>query len=54
LQGGREQTRLLGTFADLARAEGPDHVDLTPPRFPAIEDCLDVTSAAADRAAGGR
>jgi acyl-CoA thioesterase len=49
-QDGRQQTRLLGTFADLAQAEGPDHLELTPPRLPPIEDCLDVTTAA-DRAA---
>jgi acyl-CoA thioesterase len=50
-QQGRQQTRLLGTFADLAQADGPDRLDLTPPRFPPIEDCLDVTTAAAERVA---
>lgn len=51
-QADRQLTRLLGTFADLGRAEGPDLVDLPRPRLPPIEECLDVTSAAAERAAG--
>ncbi|TVP69741.1 MAG: thioesterase family protein [Nitriliruptor sp.] len=53
LQGGREQTRLLGAFGDLATAQGPDRVDLLPPRLPPIEDCLDVTAAAIARARAG-
>ncbi|MFO7960196.1 MAG: thioesterase family protein [Nitriliruptoraceae bacterium] len=53
-QSDRQLTRLLGTFADLARAEGPDRVDLTPPGFPPVQDCLDTTRAAAERAASGQ
>ena len=53
LQDGREQARLLGAFADLAAAEGPDRVDLAPPPLPPIEGCLDVTAAAAARARSG-
>lgn len=49
-QADHQLTRLLGTFGDLACAEGPDLVELTPPRLPPIEDCLDVTTAAAERA----
>ncbi len=53
LQEGREQARLLGAFGDLAAAEGPDRVDLAPPPLPPIEDCLDVTTAAVERARSG-
>jgi len=53
-QSGRQLTRLLGTFGDLTRAEGPELVGLTPPRFPPVEDCVDVTAAAAERAASRR
>ncbi len=53
-QDGRQHTRLLGTFADLACAEGPDRMELTPPPLPPIADCIDVTSAAAERAARHR
>lgn len=53
LQHGREQARLLGAFGDLATATGPDRVDLAPPAYPPIEDCLDVTTAAVERAAAG-
>lgn len=53
LQEGVECVRLLGAFGDLSTAEGPDRVDLTPPDYPPVDTCLDVTSAAVARAAAG-
>ncbi len=54
VQDGTERARLLGAFSDLSRASGLDRVDLAPPVYPPIEDCLDVTSAAVDAARAGR
>ena len=54
LQGGVECVRLLGAFGNLTAAQGPDRVDLTPPDYPPIEGCVDVTTAAAERAAAGQ
>lgn len=51
-QADRQLTHLLGTFADLGRAEGPDHVDLTPPPLPPVEACPAVTGVPAEGAAG--
>lgn len=53
LQDGAECVRLLGAFGDLASAEGWDRVDLAPPDYPPVAECVDVTSAAAARAAAG-
>jgi hypothetical protein len=53
LQAGRETLRALGTFADLGTVEGPSRLDLAPPPVPAIEDCLDVTTAARQQAEAG-
>ena len=53
LQDDRECVRLLGAFGDLATARGPERVDLSPPDLPAIEACIDVTTAAVERAAAG-
>ena len=53
LQDGAECVRLLGAFGDLATAAGLDRVDLTPPAYPPIEGCVDVTTAAEQRAAAG-
>jgi acyl-CoA thioesterase len=54
VQGGTERARLLGAFGDLARATGPTRVDLTPPAYPPVEACVDVTSAAVAAARDGR
>jgi acyl-CoA thioesterase len=43
LQDGVEQVRLLGTFGDLARADGPTRVVRTPPPLPPVEDVPDPT-----------
>lgn len=53
LQDGAECVRLLGAFGDLASAEGWDRVDLAPPDYPPVAECVDVTSAAVARAAAG-
>jgi len=53
-QDGIERARLLGAFSDLSRAEGPTRVDLQPPSYPPVEDCVDVTSAAIAAARDGR
>ncbi len=53
LQGDVECVRLLGAFGDLATAEGPDRLALAPPAYPPLEACIDVTSAAVERAAAG-
>jgi acyl-CoA thioesterase len=54
VQDGTERARLLGAFSDLSLASGLTRVDLTPPVFPPIEDCLDTTAAAAAAARAGR
>lgn len=54
LQNGEEQTRLLGAFADLGRAQGLTRVDLPEPDLPPLEACLDVTTAAVQAARDGR
>jgi len=41
VQDGREHVRLLGTFGDLARAEGPTHVLREPPGWPDVETLTD-------------
>ena len=38
LQDGRECVRLIGTFGDLSRAEGPSHVLRKPPPWPDVEE----------------
>jgi len=43
LQDGVEQVRLLGTFGDVTRAEGPSRVLRTAPPWPAVEDLPDPT-----------
>jgi acyl-CoA thioesterase len=53
-QDGIERARLLGAFSDLSRAEGPTRVDLQPPSYPPVEDCVDVTRAAIAAARDGR
>jgi acyl-CoA thioesterase len=53
VQDGRECTRLLGTFGDLAAADGPTRVDLAPPALPPVEDCVDATTRGRERAAQG-
>lgn len=45
LQDGREVLRVTGTFADLAQADGPTHVDGKPPSLPPVEECLDAKDA---------
>lgn len=54
VQDGTERARLLGAFSDLTRASGLTRVDLTPPAYPPIEDCLDATTAAVEAARAGR
>jgi acyl-coenzyme A thioesterase PaaI-like protein len=41
LQDGREHVRLLGTFGDLAHADGPTRVLREPPDWPAVESLTD-------------
>ncbi len=48
VQDGRECVRLLGTFGDLSRAEGPTRVLREPPPWPAV-DTLDEPLRAAPR-----
>ena len=39
-QGDAEAMRVLTTFGDLAKLDGPTHVSAAPPDLPPIEDCL--------------
>lgn len=48
LQDGRDCLRLLGTFADLSQARGPDLLLREPPRLPPVDACVDVAAAARD------
>jgi hypothetical protein len=48
LQDGVEQVRLLGTFGDLARAEGPTRVLRRTPDLPPVDELPDAMSAARD------
>lgn len=42
LRDGREVLRALGTFTDLARADGPRHISATPPPLPPREQCAQL------------
>jgi len=53
LQGGRERTRLLGTFADLGAADGPTRLDRPGLELPPRDDCVDATSRSLERAKDG-
>jgi hypothetical protein len=53
-QDGREIARLLATFGDLSRAEGPTRVDRRPPTLPARAECVAFTDEAERTAAAGR
>ncbi len=46
VQDGVEQVRLLGTFGDLTRAEGPTRVLRRTPDLPPVEDIRDALTAA--------
>lgn len=48
LQDGVEQVRLLGTFGDLARAEGPTKVLRRMPELPAVDELPDARPGATD------
>jgi acyl-CoA thioesterase len=50
LQEGVEQVRLLGTFGDLARAEGPTKVLRRMPDLPPVDELPDARTAAGDTA----
>jgi len=52
-QGGRERTRLLGTFADLGAADGPTRLDRPGLDLPPLDDCVDATSRSVERAKDG-
>jgi hypothetical protein len=52
-QAGREKVRLLGTFGDLAQADGPTWVARRPPELPPVEACVDFTAISEERAAAG-
>jgi acyl-CoA thioesterase len=53
VQGGKERTRLLGTFADLSAADGPTRLDRPQLQLPPVESCVDVTTQSVRRAAEG-
>jgi hypothetical protein len=53
-QDGDEVARLLGTFGDLASAEGPTRVDRRPPALPPRDECVAFTEEAERTAAAGR
>lgn len=56
LQGDRECVRLLGSFADLQAIEDDAEdvrVDLSPPDYPPLADCLDFTAAAIEQGERG-
>ena len=40
VQGGSERLRLLATFGDLARADGPSVIDAGPPELPPPDACI--------------
>jgi len=46
LQDGRECVRLLGTFGDLSRAEGPTLVHRTPPPWPPVDSLAETLRSA--------
>ncbi len=52
-QDGRERVRLLGTFGDLAAADGLTHLDRPPLDLPPIEDCIDATTRGVEVAEAG-
>ncbi len=53
VQDGRERVRLLGVFGDLAQISGPTRIDRPPLTLPPLEDCVDTTTQALERAQAG-
>lgn len=43
-QDDRQVLQVTGTFTDLARAEGPTHLEIAPPELPPRDECVDLAA----------